>query len=84
MSDGRQLQIAVSWASHIFKENISRCLRPIAVPWASLMFKDMLQYIGHLEDGIVSFLHKCEVLIYKAVTRVLVWHHEALLSDTKL
>ena len=33
---------------------------------------------------IIRIFYECEVLIEKSVTRVTVWHHEALPSDAKL
>ena len=33
---------------------------------------------------IIRILHKCEVLLFKSVPRVTVWHHVAPPSDAKL
>ena len=32
------------------------------------------------QGQIITILHECEVLIYKSVARVTVWHHKALLN----
>ena len=35
-------------------------------------------------NGIIRILHGCEVRIENSISRVTIWHHEALLSDGKL